>query len=96
MIDWVELSLDALWIVGLSIVLASFSIQYWIAKLNGISLSEQLEGFWWQITSSVGFGIFCLSFAIQSKGTLDTVVWTGLLILYIWRSGWVFHKHAGK
>lgn len=42
MIDWIDVAVNALWILGMAILLATLSYASWEAKLNGMKLRATL------------------------------------------------------
>ena len=52
MIDWVNVALNALWILGLSIILAAFSYHQWLAGETASRLRELWSQPSWQIPFS--------------------------------------------
>jgi len=85
LIDWKYVSLQALWLLGLSVVVASFSYHHWLARTTNRRLRDQLKASSWGIASSFGLMLFCLSFTIKSEGVLESMLWALLFLGYLWR-----------
>lgn len=94
-LDWPLLLRSALWIVGLSIVLAALSYTWWwnsIAGRRGLSTPRFLA------PASLGFALFCSGLALSSQRWWERALWGLLCALFVvqlalyirhgWRHGW--------
>ena len=87
MIDWWGLLANLLWIAGLAIDLAAFSMAYYVAQAARIPLRQELEGLAFQIpfcagTLLVGWGML---FSGQSwwEKTFGGLMVVGCLVLAV-------------
>ena len=85
LIDWKSLALHALWILGLSVIVAALSFHHWLARTNGRRLRDQLSARSWGVASSSGLMLFCLSFTIKAVGVIESMLWALLFLAYLWR-----------
>jgi sulfite exporter TauE/SafE len=86
MIDWYLVFTSALWILGLSIVLAAFSYHQWQAGVAGRRLREQLQRRSWTIAWTGGALLVCLGFAL-SEGSRwwERIAWLLLAASFTWQ-----------
>lgn len=83
MIDWYGLFANSLWILGLSIALATLSYASWQASVlrertvNLLKTSGSLTSF------SIAGTLFCAGLATTSDAVIETVIWTILAFLFL-------------
>lgn len=83
MIDWYGLFANSLWILGLSIALATFSYASWQASvlnertINLLKTPGSLTSF------SIAGTLFCAGLATTSDAVIETVIWTILAFLFL-------------
>jgi hypothetical protein len=81
MIDWLAVLINSSWILGLAIVLASFSYHYWYAPLNKRTLREPLRQprflrcFW------LGLILLALGLAGTSRRLWEAGMWSLFLLI---------------
>ena len=80
MIDWPYVAWNALWIVGLSLVLAVLSITFYRSGIHRQKPGEALGGRGYQICLDLGLILFCLGLAALAGITCQRLAW-GLLCL---------------
>lgn len=78
MIDWINVGFGALWIIGLSVILAALSIAEYQRTTESISWREALKRRGFQIAFNVGLMLFCFGWAGMTREVWEQVVW-GLL-----------------
>lgn len=84
MIDWLAVLINSLWILGLSILLASFSYQYWLAGQVKRPLRAQLntpsflQSFW------LSLGLISAGLAGSSQTWWETSLWTLFTLLSLY------------
>ena len=81
MINWQSVIFNSFWILGLAIMLAAFSYNYWLAKETGNSLRSQLGGrsflrAFWLAMVLVGIGLIG-----TSQRNWETVIWIILTVI---------------
>jgi hypothetical protein len=81
MINWQSVIFNSFWILGLAIMLAALSYNYWLAKQEGRSLREQLGGrmflrSFWLAMVLVGIGL-----AGTSQRNWELVIWIVLTVI---------------
>jgi hypothetical protein len=86
MIDWVDLGFNALWILGLAILLAAFSYQRWLAYECGRSLRAVLSQRSWRLTFTGGMLLVCGGVAggIVERWW-ERMIWTALGTVFGYR-----------
>ncbi|PID85633.1 MAG: hypothetical protein CSB13_07025 [Chloroflexi bacterium] len=80
-IDWYAVVINLFWIIGLAILLASFSYHYWLAGEEERPLKVQLKGISFQKT--LWFSIFLISLgaAGTSQHYWEIAIWTILTLI---------------
>ncbi len=82
MIDWVNLGSNALWIVGLSIALATLSYASWDASNHHEKLRARLKRPGLMMSLNLAGLIFCLGMAATSGSILVVILWLILAITF--------------
>lgn len=87
MIDWFGVFHNALWILGLAIVLAALSYADWRRRLTvpPISFRKALAEPGFQAAVSLGFVLFCAGLALGSTVWWQIAAWTALGLLFTWQ-----------
>jgi hypothetical protein len=83
MIDWPGLVANSAWIVGLALLLAAFSLAYYRAGEEGVSLRHALGDLGVQRVVNAGLALFCVGLLATSHAWWEQVAW-GLLALFFW------------
>ena len=88
MIDWFGVFHNALWILGLAIVLAALSYADWRRRLTvpPVSFRKALAGPGFQAAVSLGFVLFCAGLALGSTVWWQIAAWAALGLLFAWQS----------
>ena len=88
MIDWWLVFTSALWILGLSIVLAAFSYHDWLRRETGRRLREMFSQPSWRLWSSAGLLLFCVGWgAGRGMQWWERVLWGALAVSFGWDAG---------
>jgi hypothetical protein len=74
-IDWWGLAHNALWIVGLAVILAAFSMASYRARVDRIPLRQELGGKTTQFPMVIGMVLFCLGLLLSSRSWWEKVIW---------------------
>jgi len=82
MIDWFSLAANALWIIGLAIVLSVFSYASWQASQNHEKLRVQLARQQYQIFFDLAAVLFCLGMSGTSRSVWERILWGILAALF--------------
>ena len=81
MIDWVNVALNALWILGLSTILAAFSYHHWLAGETSRRLRDVLAQPSWKLPFTVGMVLTCVGFGYGlAEPWWARTLWTALAI----------------
>lgn len=82
MIDWTNLGFNALWIVGLAIILAAVSYHAWLAGEASQRLRDALSLPSWKVPVSAGALLACVGFGLGlAERPWERVVWTVLSLV---------------
>lgn len=87
MIDWPNTFYNALWILGLSIILAAFSYADWRARLGGEKLRQRLNASSFQLPLSLGLLLVSLSLLLLAHTWWERLIWAIFVLLFVWQ-GW--------
>src|SRR5438477_5766834 len=83
MIDWINVALNALWVVGLSVILAAFSYHHWLAAESSRPLRDVLSRPSWTVPFSAGMALTCLGFGYGlGSRWWERAIWTALAIVF--------------
>jgi hypothetical protein len=85
LIDWLGVARNALWILGLSIVLAAWSHLRWWAMSRQIKLRRAWEWPRFQAPFSAGLILFCISLAWSAARWWERGLWIALGAAFIWQ-----------
>jgi hypothetical protein len=99
MIDWLNLTFNALWIVALGLVVAVLSFASWEAKAGGERMRVVLARPRWEYSLNLAGILFCLGLAVTSILIWKQVLWLLLAGLYLFQIGfgiWKRRREAVK
>ena len=81
MIDWVNVALNALWILGLSMILAAFSYHHWLASETSRRLRDVLAQPSWKLPFTAGMVLTCVGFGYGlAERWWERTIWTALAV----------------
>ncbi|HEY85940.1 MAG TPA: hypothetical protein G4N96_12610 [Chloroflexi bacterium] len=89
MINWLNVFYNALWILGLAIILAAFSYADWRARLGGKKLRQRLNSALFQFPLSIGLLLVSLSLLLLAQVWWERLIWLvfgGLFLFQGWQS----------
>jgi hypothetical protein len=90
MIDWVNLAINALWILGCSVALAAISYASWSASMQEIKFTQALKSTGIRLALHAGGMLFCAGLAASARSVIETILWVllgiGILVHQIWGS----------
>ncbi len=97
LIDWAGVARNALWIVGLSIVLAAWSHARWWAIMHGVKLRRMPDWPRVQAPVSAGLLLFCISLAWSAAPWWERGPWILLASSFTWQliSAWRLAMRSG-
>ena len=97
MIDWVNIALNALWILGLSTILAAFSYHRWLAGETSRRLRDVLAQPSWRLPFTVGMALTCVGFGYGlAVRWWEKTIWTALALSYAWQFVMVLRHRRKK
>lgn len=86
LIDWVGVAKNALWILGLAIMLAAFSYADWWAATNHGRLRTVLAAPLFQTPFNLGMTLFAAGLASASHTWWEIGAWIALCLLFAWQT----------
>jgi hypothetical protein len=89
MIDWITLGSDVLWILGLTIALATLSYVSWESSKNSEKFTTQLKRAPVQLCLNLAGTFFSLCLAVTSTVLLQVVFWLLLSALFLMNGIWL-------
>ena len=97
MVDWVSAVVNALWIVGLAIILAAFSYHQWLAGETSRRLRDVLSQPSWKILFAAGMVLTCVGVGYGlAEQWWEKPIWTTLAISFGWQLVMVFRQGRKK
>ncbi len=91
MIDWWNVFYNALWIIGLAIIVTAFSYNDWQAYQSGIKLRSQLKAVAFQLPLSIGLMLVSLGLALLVAAWWERLLWLVFAGLFMFQ-GWQSHR----
>ena len=91
MIDWANVAVNSLWILGLAVILAALGHHDWLAYRTRVRLRELFTTPSWRRPGLLGMLLVCLGLMLASWVRWQGVLWAALKLWY----GWQFAK-AGR
>lgn len=92
MIDWFGVFHNALWVLGLGVVLAALSYADWRrgTETPKQSLRQALGRPGFHAAFGLGMALFCAGLALGSQRWWETIAWAALGLLFTWQmvSAW--------
>lgn len=96
-LDWGALARGALWIAGLSIVLAAWSYAYWQAREERIRLRDVLARPAFQLAFNGGLALFTGGLAWGSPMLWERLAGLAVALVFAWlaaNAGWLLHRES--
>ena len=87
LIDWSGLARSALWITGLSLVLATCSHASWQSAQQRIGLRKMLDRAAYQAAATTGLSLFAVGCAWGAVQLWERLAWIALALTF---AGWAF------
>lgn len=105
-IDWAALARNALWIVGLSVVMAAWSYTSWLAARRGVRWRRALGWPGFEAAAAIGFALFSAGLAWSASRSWERLLWIVLALLFLgqiaagWRTaarqGWLGERDSAE
>jgi len=86
LIDWAGVAKNALWILGLAVILAALSYADWWAGVNHQRLTVALRTPVFQTPFNLGMTLFAAGLASTSRAWWEIGAWSALLLLFAWQT----------
>jgi hypothetical protein len=87
MIDWLNVLYNALWILGLAVVLTTLSLAHWLAEERGGSFRQSLSEPSTRLAIAFGFILFAVGLSFIVEPWWYKIGWFGLILLSLWEGG---------
>lgn len=96
-LDWGTLARGALWIAGLSTVLAAWSFAYWRAREDHVPLRDVLGRPVFQLVFNGGLAMFTGGLALGSPVLWERLAGLALALVFAWlavTAGWLLLRES--
>jgi hypothetical protein len=87
MIDWYNVFANFLWILALSLALATLSFARWEAQVRGQKLKDELNRDRWQLPLNFAGVLFCAGLAATTTVMWERILWLIMLVLFLVQVG---------
>lgn len=94
MVDWVGTLENAVWVVGLSVLLAAGSLASWEARRTGIRFLAVLERPGYVAGASAGLALFALGLALAAGPVWERALWGVLALASVAQGAWALCRKA--
>ncbi len=94
MIDWWGLAHNALWVVGLAVILAACSTASYGSQRTGVRLRQELGGPGFQMLFDAGMALVCLGLLFSSRTWWQQALWGLLAAVYTSQVAWLKWRRA--
>jgi len=85
MIDWAMVAANAVWIVGVSMALATLSYASWEAWAVHETFWHRVRIPAYQVALLLAGALFCVGLAAVTQVIWQTVLWLALAVLCLWQ-----------
>ncbi len=82
MIDWAGVGTNALWIIGLSVIVAAFSHARWLARERGVRFRALLGTPARQAALDLGLALVSAGLFFSARSTWERLCWGAFTLLY--------------
>jgi hypothetical protein len=96
MIDWFNVLANALWILGLAVLLATVSLAHWLGGLKKKPLRQVLLGPDFHLVAAIGILVFALGFVLLVTPWWHKVPWVGIMALSMWQGVVAWRDRPGQ
>jgi hypothetical protein len=96
-IDWWGVLSNLLWVLGLALLLATWSVAYYDARTQGVPTLRLLEVGGYSLSVTVGLILFCLGMVATEERLWAQVLWGVLALAFLLERtlGDRFHSEQG-
>jgi len=86
LIHWQMVFTSSLWILGLSVIVASFSYHRWLAGERGASLRQPFPEPSWSVSFATGMALVCAGFGLgRDVAWWERGLWLALTLSFGWQ-----------
>ncbi|MBC7224234.1 MAG: hypothetical protein H5T59_08180 [Anaerolineae bacterium] len=94
MVDWVGALRHAVWVLGLAVLLATWSVASWEARQGGGRTLAVLERPGHVAAASAGLALFALGMALTAGHVWEQTLWGILAAACVAQGAWALHRGA--
>lgn len=94
MVDWIGALENAVWVVGLSVLLAAGSLASWEARRTGIPFSAVLGRPGYVAGASAGLALFALGLALTAARVWERALWGAFALAFAAQGAWALRRKA--
>jgi hypothetical protein len=94
LIDWRLVGFSALWLSGLSVILAAFSFGDFTASQQHVRTREVLGWPGYQATFNVGLVLFCLGLIGSAHALWEQLLWAVLAVAFAYQTWAAWRRRA--
>jgi hypothetical protein len=94
MIDWWGLAHNALWVVGLAVILSACSMASYQAQRAGVRLRQELSRLGFQVLFDAGMTLVCLGLLFSARTWWQQALWGLLALVYVGQVVWLKWRRA--
>ncbi|MGC8839141.1 MAG: hypothetical protein ACP5UM_12065 [Anaerolineae bacterium] len=92
--DWVGALEHAVWVLGLSLLLAAWSLASWEARQGGGRTLAVLERPGYMAAASAGLALFALGLALTAGRIWERALWGVLAVASVAQGAWALRRKA--
>jgi hypothetical protein len=103
MIDWMGLTTNGIWILGLAIIVATLSYADWLAMLRSRTSRARMRDVLGQAAFRIalwsGLTLFCVGVALAGGRGWERILWGVLAVMSVvevWQAGRALRTSEGK
>lgn len=93
MIDWLNVTFNALWLIGAAVSVAALSHANWMAHVRGVRTRQLLSATAFQLPFTIGLLLISLGLFFVSRGWLEHILWALLVVVFLWQV-WVLWRRC--
>ncbi len=92
MVDWAGVLKNAVWVVGLAVLLAAGSLASWEARRAGIRFAAILGQPGYMAAASAGLALFALGLALTSDRVGERALWGVFALASVAQGAWALRR----
>ena len=96
MIDWWGLFHNAVWVLGLAVILAALGMASFRARTQGVRLRQVLGKSGFLLPFGAGMFLFCLGLMLSSHLWWQKALWGLLAVMFAGQVIWLWRDRSGE